>query len=63
MAKFYESEVTRMMRELIGQKPQIVQEQRKGRQMWWDKKLDLEEQQRFRAARVGQKGYVYQTRG
>jgi len=62
MAKpLYESDVTRMVRDLLEEKPHIVEEQRKGRSMWWDKKIDPEEQKRYRESRVSQKGYVYQT--
>ena len=62
MAKpLYESDVTRMVRELLQNKPQIAEEQRKGRSMWWDKRLDADEQRRFGQSRVAQKGYVYQT--
>lgn len=57
----YESDITKMIRELLDKKPEIVEEQRKGRAMWWDKKLDLTDQQRYAASKVRQKGYVYQT--
>ena len=57
----YVSETTQFLRNLIGEKPHIVEEQKKGRSMWWDKKLDLEEQRRFREAKVKQKAYVYQS--
>lgn len=60
MAKPYESDLTRFVRELIEQKPEIVEEQRKGRAMWWDKKLDPETQKRFQQSRINQKAYVYQ---
>jgi hypothetical protein len=63
MAKPYESDLTRMMRELLAQKPQIVEEQKKGRALWWDKKLDADTQRRADASRVPQQGYVYQTKG
>src|SRR5437667_116237 len=46
MAQPYESDLTRMIRELLQEKPHIVQEQKKGRALWWDKKLDPEERQR-----------------
>jgi len=62
MAKqLYESDITRMVRDLLESKPQIAEEQRKGRSMWWDKRLDPDEQRRYRQSRVPQKGYVYQT--
>jgi hypothetical protein len=34
----YESEFTKFMRELLKQKPQLVEEQKKGRAIWWEKK-------------------------
>lgn len=57
----YESETTKMLRELLEKKPQIAEEQRKGRSLWWDRRLDPDELERQRAARVPQKPYVYQT--
>ncbi len=59
--KHYESDLTRMMRDLLQEKPQIVEEQRKGRALWWDKKLDRDELARAEASQVKQKSYVYQT--
>lgn len=61
MAKYYESDLTTFIRDLLQEKPQIVEEQRKGRSMWWDKKLDVDTQKRFQDSRVKQKPYVYQT--
>lgn len=57
----YVSETTQFLRGLLAEKPQIVEEQKKGRSMWWDRKLDLEEQRRFGEAKVNQKAYVYQS--
>ena len=34
----YESDFTRFLRELKRQRPQLEEEQRKGRAIWWDKK-------------------------
>jgi hypothetical protein len=62
MAKPYESDLTRMIRELLREKPQIVEEQKKGRAMWWDKKLDLDAQKREEESRVKQQAYVYQNK-
>jgi len=56
----YESDATRVIRELLQQQPQIVEEQKKGRSLWWDRRLDLDELRRARESRVKQKGYVYQ---
>jgi hypothetical protein len=59
--KGYESDATRMIRQLLAERPQIVDEQKKGRSLWWDRRLDLDQQRRARESRVPQKGYVYQT--
>ena len=60
MAKYYESDVTRMIRELLEQKPHIAEEQRKGRALWWDKKLDLDQLRRTEESEVPQSPYAYQ---
>jgi hypothetical protein len=57
----YESDATRMIRALLEIKPEIADEQKKGRALWWDRKLDLDLLRRERESRVAQKGYVYQT--
>jgi hypothetical protein len=62
MAKPYESDITRMIRELLRDKPHIVQEQKKGRALWWDRKLDLEDQKRNGESSVKQQAYVYQNK-
>lgn len=61
MAKTYESEITKFIRDLKQKNPRLEEEQRAARARWWDRKLDLEEQRRFAQARVPQKPYVYQT--
>ena len=62
VTKPYESDLTRMIRELLQAKPHIVQEQKKGRALWWDKKLDSEELKRIRESNVKQQAYVYQNK-
>ncbi len=62
MAKYYESDITCMIRDLLKEKPQIVAEQQKGRSMWWDKKPDPEGQKKALESRVNQQAYVYQTK-
>jgi hypothetical protein len=57
----YESDATRMIRELLEVRPEIADEQKKGRSLWWDRRLDLDRLRRERESRVAQKGYVYQT--
>ena len=59
--KPYKSEVTSFIDELKAKKPSLEAEQAAGRALLWDKKLDLDQQAEFRAARVAQQPYVYQT--
>ena len=62
MAQLYESDLTRMIRELLQEKPHIAQEQKRGRALWWDKKLDPEDLKRSRESNVKQQAYVYQNK-
>ncbi len=62
MTQPYESDLTRMIRELLREKPQIVQDQKKGRAMWWDKKLDPDAWKRALESDVEQQAYVYQNK-
>jgi 7,8-dihydro-6-hydroxymethylpterin-pyrophosphokinase len=57
----YESDATRMIRELLEVRPEIADDQKKGRSLWWDRRLDLDLLRREQESRVAQKGYVYQT--
>lgn len=59
----YTSGITEFLTELKAAKPTLEAEQREGRSIWWDKKLDRSEQHDFQAGRVAQKPYVYQTSG
>jgi hypothetical protein len=58
----YYSEHTRFMRELMKRKPELVEEQQKGRAIWWDKPINQSEQNGFQEASVPQQGYVYQNK-
>lgn len=55
----YESEHTKFMREWLEKHPQEVEEQKKGRALWWDKPQDLQAQARLRGAAVPPKPYYY----
>ncbi len=59
----YTSEATLFIEELKAKKPTLEAEQRAGRAIWWDKKLDRSEQADYREARVPQQPYVYGTSG
>jgi len=56
----YESDITQFLKQLKQEKPQLEEEQRKGRGLLWDKQpVDLEERQRQQASGVRQSPYVY----
>jgi hypothetical protein len=55
----YESDVTRFLRDLKQQNPQIAELQKKNRMTWWDRPQDLQTWQEQAAAAVPQPGYVY----
>lgn len=55
----YESEHTKFMRELIEKNPKLEQNRLEARNIWWDKKLDKEEQKRFDESDEPMKPYVY----
>ena len=60
-ARSYESDHTRFMRELMDAKPELAQQQQKGRAIWWDKRPpDLAERRKMDEGRVAQAPYVYQ---
>lgn len=58
----YESDITRFLRELKQQKPEIERKQREGRALLWDQQLDFDELARWKQANVPQQPYVYQTK-
>ena len=62
MNRNYESEITLFMRDLLAKKPQIVEDQKKGRAMWWDKKADPDALRRDNESEVKQQAYVYQNK-
>jgi hypothetical protein len=59
----YTSEVTQFIDELKAKKPTLEAEQRQGRALLWDKKLNPAEQADYLDARVPQAPYVYGTSG
>jgi hypothetical protein len=62
MAKMYESDITRFIRELKQKNPHLDQAQKEARAIWWDKPQDQKTQQRNRESRVPQQAYVYQNK-
>lgn len=61
--KPYKSEITQFIDSLKARDPQLEEKQRQGRAILWDKSIDREAQAEWRAARVPQQAYVYQTKG
>ena len=57
----YTSEITNFIEELKEKKPTLEAEQRAGRALLWDKKLDRNLQEEYVEGRVPQQPYVYQT--
>lgn len=57
----YTSDTTQFIEQLRAQKPDLEARQREGRALLWDKDVDSEIWQEYRAGRVQQKPYVYQT--
>jgi hypothetical protein len=60
--KPYKSDVTAFIEELRARKPSLEAEQRAGRALLWDKRIDLEAEAEYNEANVPQQPYVYQTK-
>ena len=60
--KHYKSDATGFIESLKAKKPTLEQEQRAGRSLLWDKRLDRDALSEFKEARVPQQPYVYQTK-
>jgi hypothetical protein len=59
--KPYTSDVTAFIDELKASKPTLEDEQRRGREIWWDRRIDLQAEREYEDARVPQPPYVYLT--
>jgi hypothetical protein len=57
----YQSEATQFINQMKADKPGVESGQLAGRALLWDKTVDRSAQSDYRAARVKQKPYVYQT--
>lgn len=61
-SRHYVSDHTAFIRDLLAKKPQLVDEQKRGRAIWWDKEpRDLALSREMDEGRVPQPAYVYQT--
>ncbi len=62
-SRHYVSDHTKFMRELMERKPELVEKQREGRAIWWDKTpRALADEAKMDAGRVPQSGYVYDAK-
>lgn len=61
--KPYTSDVTQFIQQLKAQRPTLEEEQKRGRALLWDQRVDRESQAEWGQARVPQQPYVYQTKG
>ncbi|MDD2809991.1 DUF3460 family protein [Rhodoferax sp.] len=57
----YQSEATQFLNKLKETTPGMAARQLEGRALLWDQPLNREALSEFKAARVAQKPYVYQT--
>lgn len=55
----YESDHTKWMREMMAKNPEWAEDQKTGRAIWWDKKIDLDQQARYEQAKDANKSYPY----
>jgi hypothetical protein len=59
-ARHYVSDHTKWINDLLERDPRIVEDQAKGRAIWWDKApRELAEREQMDTGSVPQKGYVY----
>jgi len=61
--KAYKSDTTAFIEEMKAKKPTLEAEQRQGRALLWDRRIDREAQVEYEEAKVPQQPYVYQTQG
>ncbi|MEP7302794.1 MAG: DUF3460 family protein [Caldimonas sp.] len=59
--KPYTSDVTSFIADLKARRPTLEDEQRHGRALLWDRRIDRVAEAEFGDARVAQQPYVYQT--
>ncbi len=55
----YESETTAFIRDLLKNRPEIVEKQREHRTTWWERKPDAASSEQLDAAKVRRQSYEY----
>ena len=61
MGDKYVSDHTKFIAEMKSKDPGIEEGQRRGRAIYWDKRIDLDEEKRFHQSEVAQPAYAYQN--
>ena len=60
--KPYTSDITNLIQELKARNPSLEDEQRRGRALWWDRRVDRVAQDEYVDSRVRQQHYVYHSK-
>ena len=60
--KPYKSDITALIEEMKAKRPTLEEEQKAGRGLLWEKRIDREAQTEQMESRVAQQPYVYQTK-
>jgi len=60
--KPYKSDISEFIDELKAKQPTLEDEQRRGRSIWWDRRIDRVAEAEHAESNVPQQGYVYQTK-
>ena len=60
--KHYKSDATAFIEQMKADRPTLEDEQRAGRALLWDKRIDRDAQSEHRDSRIPQQPYVYQPK-
>lgn len=60
--KHYKSDITGFIEQLKTNRPSLEEEQRAGRALLWDRRVDREAQSESQESRLPQQPYVYQPK-
>ncbi len=60
--KHYKSDVTSFIEELKARRPSLEEEQKAGRALLWERRIDREAQAEHAESRIPQQPYVYQPK-
>jgi len=60
--KPYTSDITNLIQELKAKNPSLEDDQRRGRAIWWDRRIDRPAQEAYDESRVRQQAYVYHSK-